>query len=132
MKMGLKNIIFNSIILVFTSCDMQLQKRLGEKFAENKNSKIIFSSEQQKSYKGWWIYGEGLHIFKDEETLEEYNLEFTNEDIQELQDLYLAVCEMEYFPMECAMQGKLKKSVLSNQTTLVVNNFEILYIQGCE
>lgn len=132
MNMGLKNIIFYSLILVFTSCDMQLQKRSGEKFTENKNSKIIFSSEEQKSYKGWWIYGEGLHIFKDEETLEEYNLEFINEDIQELQDLYLAVCEMEYFPMECSMLGKLKKSVLSNQATLVVNNFEILYIQGCE
>ena len=39
---------------------------------------------------------------------------------------------MEHFPMECSMQGKLTKSVLSNQTTLVVNNFEILYIQGCE
>ena len=132
MNIGLKNIIFHSVILVFISCDMQLQKRSGEKFAENKNGEIIFSSEQQKSYKGWWIYGEGLHIFKDEETLEEYNLEFTNEDIQELQDLYLAVCEMEHFPMECSMQGKLTKSVLSDQTTLVVNNFEILYIQGCE
>jgi len=132
MTMGLKNIIFHSLILVFISCDMQVQKGSVENFSKNKNGIIIFGGKQQETYKGWWIYGEGLHIFKDEETLAEYNLEFINEDMQELQSLYLAVCKMEYFPMECSMHGKLKKPVLSNQNTLVVEDFEILYIQGCE
>ncbi len=45
--------------------------------------------------------------------------------MQELAELYLAVCEMEYFPMECIMQGNLQNE------TLQVFDFEILYIQGC-
>ena len=77
------------------------------------------------TYKGWWVYGEGQHIFKDEATLEEWNLKFLNENMEELVALYLAVCEMEYFPMECMMQGNLQND------TLIVADFEILYIQGC-
>ena len=76
-------------------------------------------------YSGWWVYGEGQHIFKDEATLEEWNLKFPNENMQELAALYLAITEMEYFPMECVMTGSLKADTLS------VNNFEITYIQGC-
>jgi len=74
---------------------------------------------------GWWIYGEGQHIFKDEATLEEYDLVFPNENMEELVELYLAVCEMEYFPMECEMKGTLNGNILTVQA------FEILYIQGC-
>jgi hypothetical protein len=74
---------------------------------------------------GWWVYGEGQHIFKDEETLEEYALVFPNENMEELVELYLSVCEMEYFPMECIMQGHLQND------TLEVADFEITYIQGC-
>ena len=84
-----------------------------------------------KSFKGWWIYGEGQHIFKDEESLDEYNLEFSHEDIEELSALYLAVCEMEYFPMECAMKGYIKKNISSTKNTLLVSEFEILYVEGC-
>ena len=73
-----------------------------------------------------------MHIFKDDKSLEEYNIKFINEDMQELQALYLAVCEMEYFPMECVMYGRIAKPVLSNQKNLLVDSFEILYIQGCE
>jgi hypothetical protein len=76
-------------------------------------------------YTGWWVYGEGQHIFKDEETLGEWELTFPNENRQELVELYLAVCEMEYFPMECNMQGHLQND------TLEVTDFEITYIQGC-
>ena len=83
------------------------------------------------TYKGWWIYGDEQHIFKDEQTLDEYLLEFPNEDIDELKALYIAVCEMEYFPMESTMTGCLKKNILDNKSTLVVSNFEILHIQGC-
>jgi len=74
---------------------------------------------------GWWVYGEGQHIFKDEQTLEEYDLIFPNENMVQLVALYISVCEMEYFPMECQMTGILSGSILS------VQEFEILYIQGC-
>ena len=74
---------------------------------------------------GWWVYGEGQHIFKDEETLEEYDLIFPEENMEELIELYLSVCEMEYFPMECAMKGTV------NEGIFYVVSFEILYIQGC-
>ena len=76
-------------------------------------------------YTGWWVYGEGQHIFKDEESLGEWELTFLNENMEELVELYLAVCEMEYFPMECIMQGNLQND------TLQVADFEITYIQGC-
>jgi len=81
--------------------------------------------EEPKQYIGWWVYGEGQHIFKDEETLGEWELTFPNENMEELVELYLAVCEMEYFPMECNMQGHLQND------TLEVTDFEITYIQGC-
>ena len=83
------------------------------------------SSDTLKLYMGWWVYGEGKHIFKDEKTLDEYDLIFPNENIDKLVELYLSVCEMEYFPMECEMNGILIGKTLS------VQEFEILYIQGC-
>ena len=82
-------------------------------------------NKEEKEYVGWWVYGEGQHVFKDENTLEEWELTFPNENMQELAELYLAVCEMEYFPMECMMRGNLQND------TLIVSDFEILYIQGC-
>ena len=81
--------------------------------------------EEPKQYIGWWVYGEGQHIFKDEETLGEWELTFPNENMEELVELYLAVCEMEYFPMECNMIGHL------HNDTLEVTDLEITYIQGC-
>ncbi len=85
----------------------------------------VISSDIVKTYVGWWVYGEGQHIFKDELTLDEYDLVFPNENMEELVELYLSVCEMEYLPMECQMSGILNGSILS------VQEFEILYIQGC-
>ena len=82
-------------------------------------------SDTVKSYLGWWVYGEGQHIFKDELTLDEYDLVFPNENMVELVELYISVCEMEYFPMECQMSGILSGKIL------LVQEFEILYIQGC-
>ena len=76
-------------------------------------------------YIGWWIYGEEEHIFKDETSMGEWVLEFPNENIQELVALYLAVCKMEYFPMETIIKGSLQND------TLFVDDFEILYIEGC-
>ena len=97
----------------------------------NKQEEIItlstkaVRSDTVKNYVGWWVYGEGQHIFKDELTLDEYDLVFPNENMVELVELYISVCEMEYFPMECQMTGVLSGSILS------VQEFEILYIQGC-
>jgi hypothetical protein len=118
-----KIIVFLIFLLVISSCttlkSIEQQKE------------IIFipfrsvSSVSVKSYTGWWVYGEDQHIFKDEVTMEEYDLTFPNENMVELVELYLSVCEMEYFPMECEMTGILKGNILE------VSNFEILYIQGC-
>ena len=77
------------------------------------------------SYSGWWIYGESQHIFKDERSLQELSLKFLNEELIELEELYLDVTEMEYFPMECIMKGYIKKD------TLYVVDFDITYVQGC-
>ena len=95
------------------------------------SSCMTISTKEEKApnppitYKGWWVYGEGQHMFKDEATLGEWQLSFPNENFEELAELYLAVCEMEYFPMECEMHGNLIND------TLIVADFEILYIQGC-
>ena len=127
-----KHIIICIGTILFSSCLVQMKidtSKEGEQ--EKREIEISVESTTEKNYKGWWVYGEGQHIFKDEETLEEYTLEFPNEDMTELQALYLAVCEMEYFPMECAMTGHIKKELIKKQNTLIVSEFEILYIQGC-
>lgn len=86
-----------------------------------------------KEYVGWWIYGGGQHIFKDEHSLEEWDLIFLNENKEEIGKLYLSITEMEYFPMECKMIGRKKFIDIaeSQETQFLVEDFEILYIQGC-
>ena len=106
-----KNVIILTIVLGISSCG----------FSTKEQDKTV----EPKQYVGWWVYGEGQHIFKDEKTLGEWELTFPNENMEELVELYLAVCEMEYFPMECIMQGNLQND------TLQVADFEITYIQGC-
>ena len=107
-----KNVIILIIVLVTCSCG----------FSTKEQDNML---EEVKEYTGWWIYGEGQHIFKDEESLGEWELTFPNENMDELVELYLAVCEMEYFPMECIIQGSL------GHDTLQVVDFNITYIQGC-
>ena len=106
-----KNVIILILVLGISAC----------RFSTKEQDKML----ESKQYTGWWIYGEGQHIFKDETTLGEWELTFPNENMEELVELYLAVCEMEYFPMECIMQGNLQND------TLQVADFEITYIQGC-
>ena len=112
---------------------------LNSSYAKNK-IQLVFNLIQQElldenietqNFIGWWIYGEGQHLFKDEKTLQEWDLEFLNEDMKELEKLYLAVCEMEYFPMEFQITGHLRKTNNSEKTTLIAQSFKILYIQGC-
>ena len=118
-------------ILFISSCTIQMEVDNSSDNEKKSGIKIVVENTEQKAYTGWWVYGEDQHIFKDEESLEEWDLEFPNEDMEELVELYLAVCEMEYFPMECKMIGHFKKELVKNQKILVVNNFEILYVQGC-
>ena len=118
-------------IFILSSCTIQMKVDVFSDEKEKSGMKILAENTEQKEYIGWWVYGEGQHIFKDEQTLEEYDMEFPNENMEELIELYLAVCEMEYFPMECKMTGHLKKELVEKQTTLIVSDFEILYIQGC-
>ena len=117
-----KTLIF-LLLIGITSCIVPENIKQQEE-SINLSTKTI-SSDTVKTYLGWWVYGEGQHIFKDELTLAEYDLTFPNENMEELVELYVSVCEMEYFPMECEMKGILIGSILS------VQGFEILYIQGC-
>ena len=120
-------------VMFLSSCNIQMTVALSKKKKGGKHKiELIVENTQLKTYKGWWIYGEGQYIFKDEKTLDEYNLEFPKENMEELKDLYLAMCEMEYFPMECNITGHLQKHLLENKLILIVSDFEILYIQGCE
>ena len=129
---GYKIILSLLILLLVFSCNVQIKITDDKEELPSDNVvKIVVENTAEKSHIGWWVYGEGQHIFKDEESLEEWNLEFSNENMEELEELYLAICEMEYFPMECEMIGYKRKDILENQTTLIVSKFNILYIQGC-
>ena len=111
------------LLFFFTLCSFSVSEKIenGNDSIQDKKSFCGLVNE----YTGSWVYGEGQHIFKDEETLEEYDLVFPEENMEELVELYLSVCEMEYFPMECEMKGAV------NEGILYVVSFEILYIQGC-
>lgn len=125
-------IIFCSLFIL-CSCSIQMNVTTKLNSDSKKNEfKILIENKKETTYLGWWIYGEGNHIFKDELTLEEWRIEFVNEQIEEINKLYLDVCEMEYFPMECRMIGHLRKDIVNNYKTLVVKDFEILYVQGCD
>jgi hypothetical protein len=125
--MKLLDLKYKFIIFLFLigliSCTIPKNIMQQEKIITLSPKAVI--SDTVKTYVGWWVYGEGQHIFKDELTLDEYDLVFPNENMVELVELYISVCEMEYFPMECQMKGILSGSILS------VQEFEILYIQGC-
>jgi len=125
--MKLLDLKYKTIIFLFligiTSCIVPKNITQQEEIVTLSTKAI--RSDTAKTYVGWWVYGEGQHIFKDEQSLDEYDLIFPNENMDELVELYVSVCEMEYFPMECQMTGILSGSILS------VQEFEILYIQGC-
>ena len=92
------------------------------------------SSKQNKkiqltSYTGWWVYGQGHHVFKDEGTLEEWEMFFLNEEKKDIEALYLEVAGMEYFPLECIIQANLFEE---DQKIIEIANLEITYIEGCE
>ena len=78
-------------------------------------------------FSGWWIYGEGQHIYKDSKSLKEFDLIFPNEDSLYIIDLYLSVTEMDYLPIETNFYA-----FINTDSLLQVDDFEITYIQGCD
>jgi len=116
-----------TLLLLFSSCSLtkKVDQIVEIEVVNIQSEDVPGLVVSPYTFTGWWVYGEGQHIFKDELTLEEYDLVFPNENMEELVELYVSVCEMEYFPMECQMTGILSGSILS------VQEFEILYIQGC-
>jgi len=116
-----------TLLLLFSSCSLttKVDQIVEIEVVNIQSEDVPGLVVSPYAFTGWWVYGEGQHIFKDELTLEEYDLVFPNENMEELVELYVSVCEMEYFPMECQMTGILSGSILS------VQEFEILYIQGC-
>lgn len=93
-------------------------------FDSKQNKKILLTT-----HTGWWVYGQGHHIFKDEKTLEEWKMFFLNEDKEEVELLYLEITEMEYFPLECTIQANIFEK--DNEKIVEIADFEITYIQGC-
>ena len=128
-----KELIICLITAFLSSCSIQMKFDTEDNSEKTKSRlEFIVQNTKSKTFQGWWVYGEGQHIFKDEKTLDEYNLEFPKENMEELKALYLAMCEMEYFPMDCNITGHIQKHILENKLILIVSDFEILYIQGCE
>ena len=124
MKKQIYQLLSIALLLAFSSCSDLAMYTIGASIdAINLSHKQRAANSE--TYTGWWVYGEGHHVFKDEASLEEWALIFPNENLQDLENLYLSITEMEYFPMECEMHGNLKND------TLIVEDFEILYIQGC-
>ena len=129
-------LLFNFSCWTYSDVSKELDKEINDSLYEDSVNNFSSNEIKEKfleqhlenklvSYSGWWIYGEGEHFFKDESSLKEWSLEFLNEDEQQLIELYLAICEMEFFPMESIMNGVLKND------TLLVESFEIIYVQGC-
>ena len=116
-----------TLLLLFSSCSLttKVDQIVEIEVVNIQSEDVPGLVVSPYTFTGWWVYGEGQHIFKDEQTLEEYDLVFPNENMLELVELYVSVCEMEYLPMECQMTGLLSGNILSVQA------FEILYIQGC-
>ena len=129
-------LLFNFSCWTYFDVSKESDKEINNTFYEESTSNFSSANIKEndleqhlenkiESYLGWWIYGEGEHFFKDERSLKEWSLEFLDEDEQQLIELYLAICEMEFFPMESIMNGVLKND------TLLVESFEIKYVQGC-
>lgn len=132
--LNFKNKIFCFLFglsFILPSCNIVIKVNPTLENKQNESGIVIKTIISTKEYIGWWVYGGGQHVFKDEESLEEWDLEFPNENIGELEKLYVSITEMEYFPMECKMIGKKETDALTKETKLLVSDFEILYIRGC-
>ena len=70
-------LVFCSVILFSCSAQLKISTE-AEKTPKESGIQIIAENSDENSYIGWWVYGEGQHIFKDEATLEEFDLVFLN------------------------------------------------------
>lgn len=104
------------IIFCYVSCSTNTN--------QNEPKKIILNT-----YTGWWVYGEGEHIFKDSETLEEWEVFFINDDKKDMGALYLEVAQMEYVALECTIEASLFQN--ENKKIAEIASFKITYIEGC-
>ncbi len=82
-----------------------------------------------QTYTGWWVYGNGEHIFKDSTTLEEWEIFFINEDKEDVEELYLEITQMEYFALECIIKGVVFQS--NEKKIIEISDFKITHIEGC-
>jgi hypothetical protein len=85
----------------------------------------LIDTPMAKEYSGWWIYGDSFHLFKDEKSLKEFEISFLKERKEDLELLYLEVAEMEYFPVDCNINGYVRND------TLFVFDLKITYVKGC-
>ena len=92
------------------------------------------------TYVGWWIYGNDFgHIFKDERTLKEWPMVFSDDmNKDDCVELYLSISEMEYFPLEIQINGRFVNDINqedavkpSKKISLKVVDFDILHLKGC-
>mgnify|MGYP003312225087 CR=1 FL=1 len=90
-----------------------------------KQQKIISQALKMFDMKAIFLCGSNPNL-PFEKSLEEYNLQFLNEDSLELIELYLSIVEMEYFPMETNIIGVKKDE------NFYVDDFEITYVVGCD
>ena len=125
------SIFFFSILMLISCTSKKEYNSINTEKIKNR-AEFDTLAKAQKEFNGWWIYGDGLHIFKDSKTLEEFDLYFINEDILEIESLYLAVSEMEYYPLECNIKGSLQKEKGSKRLILTAVEFDILHVEGCD
>ena len=80
-----KHTAFFISLICLSSCTMQLHVSISKDNNHSKNDIVVtIKNTKTETYQGWWIYGEGQHIFKDEKTLGEYRLEFPKENMHDL------------------------------------------------
>ena len=120
-------LILLTIVFFVTSCsNIDNNSYLSSQNDINDEKKV-----QTKKYVGWWIFGEDLHLFKDSKNLEEYELFFLNETIEEITEFYLEIAEQEFLPIDIEIDGSLHTHE-KNQKILEVSDFYITFIQGCD
>ena len=122
----MKTILLSIIFFVISCSNSYSNNTLLSQNDINNKKKV-----QIKKYVGWWIFGENIHLFKDSKNLEEYELFFLNETIEEITKFYMEIAEEEFLPVDIEIDGFLYTNE-KKQKTLEVSDFYITFIQGCD
>jgi len=122
----MKLILLTIVFFVMSCSNIDNNSHLSSQNDANDKKKVL-----TKKYVGWWVFGENMHLYKDSENLEEYELFFLNETIEEITKFYLEIAEQEFLPIDIEIDGCLYTNE-NNQKTLEVSDFFITYIQGCD